>query len=209
MKKLAYIIPVFLVFAFAFPAVAANNAGVGAQTGTQVQQQDRVQDPTMNEDETSPSGNQVRNVNQVSTQNMGAESQLQIATSEMEQLMNEVGAGTGIGAQVRTLAQEQVQAQTEIQGQMVKMETRSKFVKGLVGPDFKAIDNLKAHIERNILRIEALTQLKNEISNEADETALETAIQALINQNTALEERINAEEETGSLFGWLVKLFSN
>ncbi len=208
MKKLAYIIPVFLIFAFAYPAVAAQN-GVGAQTGDQIQQQDRVQDPTTHEDETSPSGNQVRNVNQVSTQNMGAESQLQVATSEMEQLMNEVGAGTGIGAQVRTLAQEQVQAQTEIQGQMVKMETRSKFVKGLIGPDYRAIDNLKAHIERNMLRIQALTELKNQISNQADETALENAIQALIDQNTALEERIGDEEGTGSLFGWLVKLFSS
>jgi len=118
MKKLAYIIPVFLVFAFAFPAVAAQN-GVGAQTGDQIQQQDRIQDPATHEG-TTPSavGNQVRNINQVSTQNMGASSQLQVATSEMEQLMNEVGAGTGIGAQVRTIAQEQVQAQTQIQDQM-------------------------------------------------------------------------------------------
>lgn len=208
MKKLAYIIPVFLAFALAIPVVAAQN-GVGAQTGDQIQQQDRVQDPTTH-GSSSPSaaGNQVKNSNQVSTQNMGESSQLQVATSEMEQLMNEVGAGTGIGAQVRTIAQEQVQAQTQIQDQMTKMETKSKFAKGLFGPDYKAIENLKAHIERNLVRIQTLTELKNEISNQADETALETAIQALVNQNTALEERIGAEEGTGSLFGWLVKLFS-
>jgi len=88
------------------------------------------------------------------------------------------------------------------------METKSKFAKGLFGPDYKAIENLKAHIERNMLRIQALSKLQNQITNKADETALETAIQALIDQNTRLEERINAEEGTGSLFGWLVKLFS-
>lgn len=208
MKKLAYIIPVFLVFALAIPAVAAQN-GVGAQTGDQIQEQGRVQDPTTHEG-TTPSavGNQVRNVNQVTTQNMGESSQLQVATSEMEQLMDEVSGTTKVGAQVRTLAQEQVQAQTQIQDQMAKMEAKSKFAKGLFGPDYRAIENLKAHMERNTLRIQALTELKNEISNKADETALENAIQTLIDQNTRLEEQIAAQEGTKSLFGWLVKLFT-
>ena len=204
MKKLAYIIPVFFIFALAIPAVAAQN-GVGAQT----QQQDRVQDPTTH-GSSSPSaaGNQVKNTNQVSTQNMGESSRLQVATSEMEQLMDEVGTGTGIGAQVRALAQEQVQAQAEIQSQLTKMESKPGLLKGLFGPDYGAIKNLRMQMEQNRLRIQTLTELQNEITNQADETAIETAIQALIDQNTSLEEQISAEEGTGSLFGWLVKLFT-
>ena len=208
MKKLVYIVPVFLVFAFAFPVAAANN-GMGAGIGDQIQQQDRVQDPTTHTSSSpSAAGNQVKNTNQVSTQNMGESSQLQVATSEMEQLMEEMGTGAGIGAQVRTIAQEQVQAQAEIQSQINKMESKSNFMKGIFGPNYKAIENVKAHIERNMLRIQALTELKNQISNQADETALETAIQALTDQNTRLQEQVDAEEGTGSLFGWLAKLFT-
>ena len=64
-------------------------------------------------------------------------------------------------------------------------------------------------MEQNRLRIQALTELQNEVVNQADETQLETAIQALIDQNTSLEEQIAAEQGTRSLLGWLIRLFSS
>lgn len=207
MKKLGYAISIFMVFAFAYPALAAQN-GVGAQTGDQIQQQDRIQDPSVHE-ETSPSGYQVRNANQVSTQNMGESSQLMVATSEMENLMDEIPETTKVGAQVKTIAQEQVKAQDVIQAQLNKMESKSTLLKKLFGPDFGAIKNLEAQMEQNRLRIQALTQLQSQIANQADETALKNAIQVLTDQNTSLQEQISAETGIRSLFGWLVKLFSN
>jgi len=206
MKKLFYVIPVLVIFGLVSTAYAANN-GTGAQTGQQIQQQDRIQDPATHTGSPSPTGNQVQNRNQVTTQNQGAETQLQVATQEMEQLMDLNGTNQTLGNQVKTIAQEQVQAQTQIQTELNKLETKSSFMKKLFGTDYGAIKNLKQQMEQNRLRIQTLTELQNQVTNQADETQLEEAIQALTEQNTSLQEQIQAEESIGSLFGWIVKLF--
>lgn len=173
------------------------------------QKQGRVQDPATHESGTpAPQDNQVTNQNQVQTQNQGEETQLQVATQHMEQLMDMEGVTEAVGNQVRTIAQEQVQAQTQIQNQLNKLKSKSGLMKKLFGPDYGAIKNLKQQMEQNRLRIQQLTQLQNQVANQADETQLQEAIQALVEQNTALKEQIQAEEQIKSLFGWLVRLFN-
>lgn len=170
-----------------------------------VQQQDRVQEPSLGT--ANPQTNQVQNQNQIQTQNQGESTQLQVATQHMEQLMEMEGLGEEVGNRVRTIAQEQVQTQTQIQTQLNKLESRSGLRKRLFGPDYGAIKNLRQQMEENRLRIQQLTQLMNQVTNQADETQLKEAIQALVEQNTSLEEQIQAEEQVGSIFGWLIKLF--
>jgi len=206
MKKLLYVIPVLVIFGLVTNAYAANN-GAGAQTGQQVQQQDRIQDPANNTGSPLPSGNQVQNQNQVTTQNQGEETQLQVATQQMQQLMDMEGFNQDLVNQIRTIAQEQVQAQTQIQAELNKLESKSGFMKKLFGTDYGAINNLKQQLEQNRLRIKLLTELQNQVTNQADETQLQEAVLALTEQNTSLEEQIEAEESIGSLLGWLVKLF--
>jgi tRNA A37 methylthiotransferase MiaB len=63
-------------------------------------------------------------------------------------------------------------------------------------------------MEQNQLRIQQLQELQNQIANQAEETQIQELIQALVEQNTALEDKIQAEEQVGSVFGWLLKLFS-
>lgn len=206
MKKLLYIIPVLVVFGLTPNAYAANS-GTGAQTGGQVQQQDRIQDPTTHTGTPSPSGNQVQNQNQINTQNQGEETQLQVATSEMEQLMDMGMSNKNLESKVQSLAQEQAQAQNEIQNQVNKLKSKPNLAKQLFGPDFGAIKSLTQQMEQNRLRIQQLVELQNQVTNQADEAQLQEAIQALTEQNTNLQEQIQAEESIGSLFGWLVRLF--
>jgi len=234
MKKLILVPPVFLVFGLVIPAFAAKNNEAGAQnantgTGQQVQQQVKTSP--------SPTGNQVQNQNQVKTQNQGEDSQLQVETQEQEnpedgsesdsqnrnqnvvQNMSEVATQVqqllqlrttgGIGEQVRTIAQAQNQAQTQIQEQINKLDSKSKLAKLLTGTDYGAVKNLKTQLEQNQLRIQQLTQLQNQLTNQADKTAVQETIQALIQENTSLQDRISVEEQTRGLFGWLFKLFSN
>ncbi len=209
MRKLLLVMPVLLIFGMALPAFAASG-GAKAQIGQQDQQQDRVQDPTTRASiSPSPTGNQVQNQNQIKIQNQGEETQLQVAIFEMEQLMNMDVAGQILGNQIKTIAQEQVQAQTETQNQLKKLESKSGFMKMLFGPDYGAIKNLEQQMEQNRLRIQQLTELQNQVVNQADEIQLEEAIKALTDQNTSLEEQINTEEQIGSIFGWLVRLFVN
>jgi len=234
MKKLILVLPVFLAFGLVLPVFAAKNNEAGAQntntgTGQQVQQQVKASP--------SPTGNQVQNQNQVKTQNQGEDSQLQVETQEQENLedgsesgsqnrnqnavqnMSEVAKQVqqllkirttgGIGEQIRQIAQAQNQAQTQIQEQLTKLESKGKLARLLTGTDYGAIKNLKQQLEQNQLRIQQLTQLQNQLTSQADITVVQETIQALIQENTSLQDRITAEEQTRSLFGWLFKLFSN
>ena len=234
MKKLILVLPIFLAFGLVLPIFAANDNEAGVQntntgTGQQVQQQIKTSP--------SPTGNQVQNQNQVKTQNQGEDSQLQIETQERENLEESTDVGSqnrnqnavqnmsevatqvqqllrlrttgGIGEQVRTIAQAQNQAQTQIQEQLTKLESKGKLARLLTGTDYGAVKNLKTQLEQNQLRIQQLTQLQNQLTNQGDMTAVQETIQALIQENTSLQDRITAEEQTRSLFGWLFKLFSN
>ena len=228
MKKILFILPVFVVFGLVSLTFAIKNNEVGAQTGQQVQKQLNAS-PT-------PTGNQVQNQNQINTQNQGENSQLQVGTQEQEGLsegqeegsqnrnqnavenMSEVAKQVqqllqvrtegGIGQRVRQIAQEQNQAQTQIQEQLNKLESKGKLARILTGTDYGAIKNLKAQLEQNQLRIRQLEQLKTQLLNQGDITMVQATIEALVQQNTSLQEQITAEEGTKSLFGWLFRFFA-
>jgi arginine utilization protein RocB len=180
----------------------------------------------------SPTGNQVQNQNQ--TQNQGEEQQIQI--QEQENLDNATGGGSqnrnqnavqnmsevakyvqllqqirttgGIGDQVREVAREQNQAQIQIQEQINKLDSKGKLARFLTGTDYGAVKNLKAQLDQNQLRIKQLEQLQTQLSNQGDIQTVQATIQALIQENTTLQERISTEEQTKSLFGWLIRFFS-
>jgi len=113
----------------------------------------------------------------------------------------------GIGEQVRQIAQEQTQAQDQIQTELGKVEGRGGFLKSLIGPDYQALKNMQKAMEQNQLRIGQLEQLQNQLANQSDIVMVQETIQALTEQNTALQDRVNLEERVGSMFGWLFKLF--
>ena len=171
--------------------------------------QKKVKDPTVNEAGTTVgsqgvSGSQSRSA--VAREKMSA------VAKGVEELLAEredADAKGGIGQQVRVIAQEQKEAQVEIGIEEDKLASRSGLTKKLFGSDYKAIRNLNRQMERNQLRIEQLEQLQTQITNEGDQEQIQGVIQALVEQNTALQEQIQAEEETGSVFGWLFKWFAN
>jgi len=222
MRKLVLIISLFIISGLVLPFFAVNNSA-GAQN-TNSGQQVKVSP--------SPTGSQVRNQNEVNTQNQGEDSQLQVNTQEEEnlgeglqtrsqtaienmskvaeqvQLLLQTRISGGIGEQVRVIAQEQNQAQTQIRNQVNKLNSKSKLARFLTGSDYGAIKNLMQQLEQNRLRIQQLEQLQNQLSNQGDITMVQETIQALIQENTSLQELITAEEKTFGLFGWLFKFFA-
>ena len=56
--------------------------------------------------------------------------------------------------------------------------------------------------------VQQLEKLQTKLTNQADLKAVEEAIQAMIEANASLQERIGNEEQAGSLFGWLFKFFN-
>ncbi len=179
--------------------------------------------------------NQIQNQNEVQTQNQGEDSQIQTNTQEqesqgttksasprsetakenmsavsqkVEELLTTQTEEGGIGEQVRQIAQEQNQAQTQIQKHLNKLESKGKLARLLTGTDYKAVKNLKAQLVQNRLRIKKLTQLQNQLTNQSDITMVQETIQALIQEDTSLQERITEEEQTKSLLGWLFRFFT-
>ena len=235
MKKVSVLIVTIAVLSLTSVAYAAKNetgaqganSQIGVQTGNQGTQQKATTSP-------SPTGNQVQN--QVQTQNQGEDTQLQVNTQEQENLGGGTGEGSqnrsqsavenmsnvteqvqqllqvrttgGIGEQVRQVAQEQKQAQDQIQIELGKVDSRGKLLKSIIGPDYKALKNMQKVMEQNQLRIQQLEQLQNQLANQGDMTMVQETIQALTEQNTALQDRIDLEEQSGGLLGWLFKLLS-
>ena len=129
-----------------------------------------------------------------------------VAAAVEQLLVNREEKG-GIGQEVREIAQQQKQVQVETRQQLEKIEARQGFLKKLIGPNFKAIRNMRQHLAQNQLRIERLEQLKNQLSIQTEDN-VDQIIQALKEQGQALQEQITAEEHTKSIFGWLFKLFN-
>lgn len=178
-----------------------------------------------NQSKTTPTGNQVQNQNEVQTQNQGEEQQLSVQTQENEQLnqtvdssitkvsdqvqelINTVGAKSGIGQEVKEIAQNQIKLQDEIKATIGQFNSRSTLAKFFFGSDKKSIQTMTQQIEQNRLMILQFEELKLQTKNTGDLQQLEETIQSMVSQNTFLQEKINQENQIKGMFGWLINLF--
>lgn len=234
MRNIFIFIVVVTVFYLSSTIVAAknesNNQGFQQGQGTTVNQGSQIT--------SSPSvQNETQNQNQVQTQNQGEEQQLQVQTQEQEQTGNQgqnkgsqnknqnaldhmsdvankvqelqqIREEGGLGEQVRQVAQEQNQAQSQIKDNLNKLNSRGQLIKLLMGTDYEVIKNLKTQLEQNQLRITTLEQIQTQLTNQEDITMVQATIQTLKQQNISLQEKVNSEEKTKSMFGWLFKFFA-
>ncbi len=137
-----------------------------------------------------------------------AREHMSAVADKVEELLTADIAKGGVGEEVRQVAQEQKEAQEQIQSQFQKIESRKGILKFIIGPDFQALNNMQKVIEQNRLRIQELTQLKNQLTNQSEIDKVQEVIQALVDQNTALQDKVSLDEKSTSLFGWLFRLFA-
>lgn len=174
----------------------------------------------------SPTDNQVKNQNQVKTQNEGESQQLSVATKEKEQsnqtindsfqkvsdqvhlLINTVGAQSGIGQQVKDIAQNQAKVQDQIKLNLSQLASQSATSKFFLGSDKKAVKQMEQQMEQNRLLIQQLEELKTQTKNSGDLEQIQQTIDLMTYQNTSLQEKIDQENKINGLFGWLVNLFN-
>jgi hypothetical protein len=134
-----------------------------------------------------------------------ARERMSVVAQRVEEILLTQGVQGGIGDQVRQVAREQKLAQEEMQLELNKIENRGNFLKRLIGPNYGAIKRMERQVEQNQLRIQQLTQLQTQLTNQAEITQVEAMLEALWEQNTALQERMDQEEDGFSLLGWLFK----
>lgn len=231
-KKTTLSLFALLIIAVSGSAFAAQGQGTNGQ-GTNGQGQNGMPSGGMGAGSMQGvgAGTQVQNRLEVQTQNQGEEGQLRVNTQN--EVKQQVGANRsenarqhmsdvakavqgylstgnktgGIGQQVSEIAKQQEQAQDQIGQALDKIENRKGILKTILGPNFGAVDDMKKFMEQNKLRIQQLQTLKNQTQNQGDDTQLQEMIQSMIEQNTALQNIVTAEEALGSPLGWLIKLF--
>jgi hypothetical protein len=212
MKK--YLILSFLFLLVAFPIIAKGSTNTASQQA-------------INKETTiTPIGNQVKNKNEVKTKNQGEDQQLSVQNQENEelnqevvqslnkvsdqvhQLLETVGAKGGIGQQVKEIAQNQIKLQDGINSDFKKLNSRGTIKKLLIGSDKKLTKSMEKKMEQNSLMIQQLEELKIQVQNSGDLQQIQETVESMMAQNTSLQNKIDKENKTNGIFGWLINLFN-
>ncbi len=180
--------------------VKTRNEGEDSQIQTNTQEQESLGENEGTQGQGMPKKTSPRS--ETATQNMSNVGQ------KVEEILTTETMQGDVGQQVKAIAQEQKTAQEQMQTDLGKVDSRGGLLKSIIGPDFKALKNMQKQMEQNQLRIQQLNQLQNQLTSQGEITQVQEMIQALTDQNTALQDRINLEEQSGSLFGWLFRLFA-
>lgn len=114
----------------------------------------------------------------------------------------------GIGQQVRVVAQAQNDSVAKVEESINEIEDRSGFVKFLVGPNYGSLAEIQTTIAENQTRIKVLTDLMSQLTDPAVRLVLQSQIASLTQQNAKLQTFVIENNDSVSLFGWLVKMFS-
>jgi hypothetical protein len=212
MKK--YLILSFLFLLVAFPIIAKGSTNTASQQA-------------INKETTiTPIGNQVKNKNEVKTKNQGEDQQLSVQNQENEelnqevvqsfnkvsdqvhQLLETVGAKGGIGQEVKEIAQNQVKLQDEINSDFKKLNSRGTIKKLLIGSDKKLTKSMEKKMEQNRLMVQQLEELKLQVQNSGDLKQIQETVESMMAQNISLQNKLDKENKTNGIFGWLINLFN-
>lgn len=201
------VITIIILFLSSVVYAAKNETGSprsGQNTSNQIQNQgEDAQIQTNTQEQESKN-----TTKSASPRSETAKENMSTVSQKVEELLTTQTEKGGIGEQVSQIAQEQKQAQTQIQAHLNKLESKGKLARLLTGTDYGVVKNLKAQLVQNQLRIEQLTQLQNQLINQGDIAMVQETIQALIQENTSLQEKIIEEEQTKSLLGWLFRFLA-
>ena len=122
---------------------------------------------------------------------------------DMENMLQEKG---GIGEQVSEIAKQfnnSVQATLKAEE---KIQTRSRFMRILVGGDDESADEVQSEVTRNTERIQQLKQLKEQIQGDEElKQVFQEQIQQMEQEQNRLQELAQKEKKSKGLFGWLFK----
>ena len=211
-RKIFFLFSAFLISALFLPSALGKNNEAGAQNNGNKQQNQLRLTVTP-----SVTGAQIRNQEEESTsagrgeglsqRNEKALENMSEVAKYVQQLLQTKTTG-GIGEQVREVARKQNQAQEQIEEELTKLDSKSKLARLLTGTDHGAIKNIKAILVQNRVRINQLEQLQNKLTNQADLKMIKETIQAIIEENASLQERVGTEEQSRSLLGWFFKFFN-
>lgn len=174
-----------------------------------IDDQDEAENEDEDEDVDLDSDEATGHAKLVNRRSQTAREHMSDVAKKVEELLTAPDREGGIGPQIRDFAKAQKQAQSEINGDLNKLEGRSGWLEKIIGPNYQSIKNLRQQITQNQTRIRQLEQLKTKLTDPADQVLIEELILSLNEQNTALIGQIQQAEQKGSALGWFFKLLSS
>lgn len=210
MKKT--IILVFVFFLFSAVSVLAinqvNSRRPRQSDPTKVQiNRNSIQTTNNEEDQLEIDSQQQSGSSSADRKRLDVGNRLNKVSDQVHQLLQSRINNTGIGKQVREIAQNQEKAQEKIKSSYNKLNSRKRFFSFLFGSDHKSLESLTSQLNENQERIDRLTELRDQIANQADSQQIQETIDSMTDQNTSLKDLVGSENKRKSIFGWVLKLF--
>ena len=169
----------------------------GENTQIQTQEQNAVQTG----DETK--GNE----NKENKEQLNAESYRNAVASFVQGLLAVADRESGIGQEVRVIAQQQNNIKVRTSDLINAVENRNKVKTFFIGTSYKNLGELRSQMVQARNQVEQLKKLSESAENEQSKIELQNQIQVLEQEQTRINDFITQNESQFSLFGWAVKLF--
>lgn len=112
------------------------------------------------------------------------------------------------GELARQLAQDQIANQTQMKEALSAQRNRNTLQKRLLGPDYRALKQLRQQQGETQARIQELQQLESQLTDPAEQALVSEMVESLATENAALANEIAAEEKSVSVLGWLLRIFA-
>lgn len=138
-----------------------------------------------------------------------AEAHQSVVASFVHSLLDVADRESGIGAQVRVIAQEQSDSEATTSEAIAIIDGRSALKTFLIGSDYRNLGALRSHLAVTEKHIAALKILSEKAVNASDRTELDAQIKTLEDEQVKLDAFVTAHETRFSLFGWFTKFFVN
>ncbi|HET8575214.1 MAG TPA: hypothetical protein VFM02_03545 [Candidatus Paceibacterota bacterium] len=148
------------------------------------------------------------NMHATSTGKMTSELHRSAVALVVANLKEVAGKDDKIGAEVSAVAETQEVSNDRMSGAMAKVESRGKFKTFLIGSDYKNLGIIRSEIVTTNNSIDQLKKAEEKTTDPEVKADLQTQVEALIKTQTETNAFVQAHEDSFSLFGWLVKLFS-
>ena len=128
--------------------------------------------------------------------------------SFMKNILNVADREDGIGDSVRRIAREQDKSASTTTFAMDKVEHMGSTRKFFLGSDYKNLGVIRSEIASTTNNISQLKNLLDRTTNSADRVLLDAQIKSLEAEQVKLNAYITIHEDSFSMFGWFMKMFS-
>lgn len=176
---------------------------------SQTQKESIIIEPTDKNQKINPEqNNQVPSEKRNNSSINISEQKRSIVANAVQEMVKVADRNSGVGEQIKIIAQTQNQNQEQLETSTQKIQTRSGFAKFFIGPDYGEIKKSRKLLEQNKEHIRQLNRLMPQITNQDDQKQITEQIQRLEQINQQTETSLNEAQKGFSILGWIFRLFA-